>query len=223
MGKKNILTQGVLTQLMDWAYNRAVSGFVGVDSAYTLGDSYLAGDGSLDDKVNSLIRWQVAKSATSGFVTGFGGLMTIPFTIPANIASVIYIQVRMITAIAYMGGYDIQNDKVKSLCFICMAGNSAKEFLKDISVKAGERLIVNIVQNASLQMAEGVGQKVGTKLLAKLGAKGTGKIIPVVGGVISASFDAAATKAVGVAAKNIFINHNLQDIEIEESKNVGKK
>jgi hypothetical protein len=33
---------------------------------------------TLKDCANSLIRWQNAKSATSGFVTGLGGLITMP-------------------------------------------------------------------------------------------------------------------------------------------------
>ena len=52
----------------------------------------------------ALIRWQNAKCATSGFIAGLGGSITLPVSIPANISSVLYIQIRMIAAIAYMGG-----------------------------------------------------------------------------------------------------------------------
>jgi len=55
-----------------------------------MAEEYLAGDGTLSDKVNSLIKWQIAKAGTSGFLTGLGGLITMPVTIPANLACVIY-------------------------------------------------------------------------------------------------------------------------------------
>ena len=36
---------------------------------------------------------QIKKCTVSGFVTGLGGILTIPVTVPANIASVLYADV----------------------------------------------------------------------------------------------------------------------------------
>lgn len=200
MTKKKLdkeVNKGIISKTLDWAYSKAVVGFTGVDSAYDLGNSYLKQDGTIEQQVDSLIKWQVAKAATSGFVTGLGGVMVMPLTVPANIASVIYVQIRMITAIAYMGGHDIKDDRVKSLVYICMVGNGAKELLKDISIKAGGRILSNIME------------KVSAKLATKAGAKSltsTGKAIPVLGGIVGGSYDAVSTKIVGKVAKRIFIN-----------------
>ncbi|MFV0419607.1 MAG: EcsC family protein [Dysgonomonas sp.] len=190
------VNKGIIAKTLDWAYARAIGGLTGLDSAYELGNNYLQKKGTLEQQVDSLIKWQVAKAATSGFVTGLGGFAILPLTIPANIASVIYIQIRMITAIAYMGGHDIRDDKVKSLVYISMAGNGAKELLKDISVKAGEKFLNKIIE------------KVSTKLATKIGEKGVaslGKAIPVAGGIIGGTFDGATTKVIGEVAKKIFI------------------
>lgn len=187
-----------MSKTLDWAYSKAINGFTGIDSAYDLGNSYLAQKGNLGQQVNSLIKWQVAKAATSGLVTGLGGVMTMPLTVPANIASVIYVQIRMIVAIAYMGGYDIRDDRVKSLVYICMVGNGAKELLKDISVKAGEKILTKTIE------------KVSAKLVGKIGSKGItslGKAVPVLGGVVGGSFDAVTTKVIGKVAKKIFIDN----------------
>ena len=200
MAKKKLdkdVNKGIISKTLDWAYSKAVVGFTGVDSAYDLGNSYLKQDGTIEQQVDSLIKWQVAKAATSGFVTGLGGVMVMPLTVPANIASVIYVQIRMITAIAYMGGHDIKDDRVKSLVYICMVGNGAKELLKDISIKAGGRILSNIME------------KVSAKLATKAGAKSltsAGKAIPVLGGIVGGSYDAVSTKIVGKVAKRIFIN-----------------
>ena len=40
-------------------------------------------------QLDNFISWQVAKCGTSGFLTGLGGLITLPVAIPANIASVL--------------------------------------------------------------------------------------------------------------------------------------
>lgn len=196
------VNKGIIAKTLDWAYSKAVSGFTGVDSAYDLGNSYLAQKGSLEDQVDSLIKWQVAKAATSGFVTGLGGVMIMPLTVPANIASVIYVQIRMIAAIAYMGGHDIREDRVKSLIYICMVGNGAKELLKDMSIKAGERLAAKIAEKVSTNIASKTGQKSVTSL---------GKAVPVLGGVVGGSYDAITTRVVGKVAKKIFIDKQTSE------------
>ena len=196
------VNKGIIAKTLDWAYSKAVSGFTGVDSAYDLGNSYLAQQGSLEAQVDSLIKWQVAKAATSGFVTGLGGVMIMPLTVPANIASVIYVQIRMIAAIAYMGGHDIREDRVKSLIYICMVGNGAKELLKDMSVKAGERLAAKIAEKVSTNIASKTGQKSVTSL---------GKAVPVLGSVVGGSYDAITTRVVGKVAKKIFIDKQASE------------
>lgn len=198
MTKKQI-SRGILAKTLDWAYSKALIGFSGVDSAYELGNSYLNQKGTLDQQANSLIKWQTAKAGTSGFITGLGGAITMPLTVPANIASVIYIQIRMITAIAYMGGHDIHSDRVKSLVYICMVGNGAKELLKDLSIRSGERLATKIIEKVSLKLAG----KAGEKSVASVS-----KAIPVVGGVVSGSYDIVTTRIVGKVAKKIFIENN---------------
>lgn len=191
------INKGLMAKTLDWAYFKAINGFTGVDSAYDLGNSYLQQNGILEQQVDSLIKWQVAKAATSGFVTGLGGVMTMPLTVPANIASVIYVQIRMIAAIAYMGGYDIRDDRVKSLVYICMVGNGAKELLKDMSVKAGEKLLTKTIEKVSIKLTSKIGEK---------GVTSLGKAVPVLGGVVGGSFDAVTTRVVGKVAKKIFID-----------------
>lgn len=86
---------------LDWAYEKAVTGVVGFDSAEGMAQAYLKGDRSMVDKCNSLIRWQNTKVGTSYFLSGLGGAILIPVTIPANIVSIMYVQARMIAAIAH--------------------------------------------------------------------------------------------------------------------------
>lgn len=193
------MTKGITSKILDWVYAKALTGISGTESAYSLARNYMNTPGSLEQKVDRLIKWQVTKSATSGFITGFGGLMMMPFSIPANIASVIFIQIRMIAAIAHMGGHDIQSDRVKSMIYICMAGNGAKELAKEASVKAGEKALINISQKATGKITESISSKGLTKIT---------KAIPIMGGIIGASFDAITTKITGDIAKKTFINNN---------------
>jgi len=131
-----------------------------------------------------------------------------PIAIPANMASVMYVQVRMIAAIAHIGGHDVKDDKVKTLVFACMAGNSAKDILKDIGIVVGKKLTEQAIKSISGKVITSINQKVGFRLLTKFGEKGAinlAKAIPVVGGIIGGSTDLYATNTIGNIAKETFI------------------
>ena len=188
----NSLNESKIMDVLNWSYEKAVQGVAGLDSAYDLAEDYMKGNDSLYDQVNSLIRWQNTKAGTSGFLTGLGGIITLPIAIPANVASVMYVQIRMIAAIAHMGGHNLNDDRVKSLVFVCLTGNAAKDILKDVGIVVGKKLAENAIKNISGKTITAINQKVGFRLLTKFGEKGVvnlGKTIPLLGGIVGATFD----------------------------------
>lgn len=203
-----LITYESISNALDWAYEKSVNGVVGLDSAIELAESFKDANCDSDhDRANSLIRWQNTKAATSGFLAGLGGLIVMPVTIPANVASVLYVQVRMIAAIAHLGGYDVKNDKVKTLVYSCLVANSAKDVLKDIGVAVGNKLAMNAVKGISGKTLIEINKRVGFKLVTKFGEKGVvnlGKAVPLLGGLIGGSFDAYITNAVGNVARDTF-------------------
>jgi len=193
---------------LDWAYEKALSGLPGLVSAPDLALSYMKQEGSLLDNANSLIRWQNAKAGTSGFITGIGGLMTLPVAIPANLASVLFIQVRMIAAIAYMGGLDLRDPKVKTLVYTCLAGNFAKDILQETGIRLGTKFTALAIERISEKTLLIINQRVGFRLLTTYGSKGMinlGKVVPLIGGIIGGSIDIAATNIIGNMARDSFL------------------
>lgn len=202
------LTQNKIMELLDWSYEKAINGVTGLDSATELAESYLKDDEPKVDQVNSLIRWQNTKAATSGFVTGLGGIITLPVAIPANIASVIFVQIRMIAAIAHIGGFDLKDDQVKTMVYACLTGNTAKEILKEVGIEIGKKVATNAIKGISGKTLTAINQKVGFKLLTKFGEKGVinlGKTVPFIGGIIGGTVDSITTNTVGNAARDTFI------------------
>jgi uncharacterized protein (DUF697 family) len=55
------------------------------------------------------------KNFTSGFVTGLGGLLTLPFALPAGFAASWVIQARMAAAIARIYGHDLRSERMRTL------------------------------------------------------------------------------------------------------------
>ena len=201
-----------MMQALDWSYSKALVGLPGSKSVDSLARSYMNESGTLVQKVDALIRWQNAKCATSGFLTGIGGLLTLPVAIPANLASVLYVQLRMIAAIAKMGGYDVQDDKVRTLAYVCLCGNSAKDLLKDVGIAVGQKFATNFLKRQiPKEIIYAINKAVGFRLVTKSGTTGfinLGKAIPLVGGVIGAAFDGITTNTVGETAKRVFILGN---------------
>lgn len=204
----NDLTENKIMQVLDWTYDKAVNGVGGLDSAGELAADYMKQGGTRIDQANSLIRWQNTKAGTSGFLAGLGGVITMPVTIPANIASVMYVQIRMIAAIAHMGKHDLTDDRVKSLVYVCLTGNAAKDIIKDVGIVAGRKFAEGLIKNISRETIVAINKAVGFKLLTKFGQQGVinlGKTVPVLGGIIGATFDSVSTNAVGNIARNTFL------------------
>ena len=141
------LTKRAILSALDFAYENALEPPRGLDSAWDLARDYQTNEGSTLDQVNSLIRWQNTKAATSGFVTGLGGLITLPITVPVHITSVLFLQVRMIAAIAILGGHDVNDDRVRTLVYACLAGNAAKEVLRNVGIRVGEKLTISAINS----------------------------------------------------------------------------
>jgi hypothetical protein len=202
------MNENIIISVLDWSYDKAISGIPGFSTAQELADEYLDGVGSLHRRVNRMIRWQNTKSATSGFVSGLGGVITLPVSIPANFTAVMYIQLRMIAAIAWMGGHDIREDRVRTLSYICLTGNAAGGIIKDCGILIGKKLTENAIKNISREAIAQINRKVGFRLLTKFGEKGIinlGKAIPIVGGLIGGAGDLISTNVIGNVARNTFI------------------
>lgn len=215
-----VVTQSTMMKAMDYAYDKAINGLgiPGMDTAQELADDYLQQKGTLEEQINSLIRWQNTKSATSGFVTGLGGVITMPIAIPANISSIIFVQVRMIATIAIMCGFDVKNDKVKALVYTCLAGNASKELLKDIGIQVGRKLTESAIKSISGSVIVKINQAVGFRLVTKAGQTGAinlMKTVPFIGGIVGGSFDAVTTNIVGNVARDTFLGMRVDDIVIE--------
>lgn len=197
-----------VVKILDISYDKALNGVAGMKGAADLATDYMAHGGDLEAQVDALIKNQIIKCGTSGFLTSLGGFITLPVALPANVASVIYMQMQMIAAIARMGGYDLHDDRVKTLIIACLCGNEVKEILKQAGIQIGKKLTERAVQKISSALIVRINRAVGFRLLTKFGTKGAinlSKAIPVIGGFIGGGVDAYSTKVIGNKAKELFI------------------
>ena len=202
------IEQTVMLQALEWSYSKARDGAGPFESAYQLAQKQLEGASSRAAAVENIINWQVTKCATSGFITGLGGLLTLPLAIPVNISSVLLFQLRMILCIALLRGFDPRSERVRSMAFLCLTGSSASRILNEAGVDASGGIREQTMQCISEQVMRRINHLVKIRLLTKTGGIGIlklGKAIPLIGGVIGGTLDASATKEIGRAAKRLFV------------------
>lgn len=202
------LNEGNVQKLLDWTYEKVLNGAPGSDTVYELSNSYLTKHPTKDKAIDSLIRWQQGKAGANGFAAGLGGIVVMPVAIPVNLASVIYMQMRMIAAIAHIRGYDLKDDQVQTFVYACLTGQSASEVVKQSGIKIASKIGEAQIKRIPGEAIKQINQKVGFRLITKFGEKGAvnlGKMVPFLGGVVGATFDASTTYAIGKAAKKTFI------------------
>lgn len=221
MAKKKC-SQADMMNLLDSLYSKCIQGIPMISSPIEkMADDYLQHNATVEDAAKDMINKQVIKCTTSGFITNLGGVITLPVTIPANVGSVMYVQMRMIACAAYMAGYDVHTDQVQTLVYACLAGVSVMEVAKKAGIKIGQKGLENLIDKIPGKVLIAINQKVGFRMLTKFGETGAiniGKAIPVVGGVIGGGFDFIDTKFIGNRAYNQFIKGNFDYGVKEDTK-----
>ena len=203
-----IITQEQIMDVMSKCYQAALDGLPGSKSCEELAQEYMDRYKASTIAARELIKQQLLKCSASGFITGFGGLLTLPVTVPANVASVLYVQMRMIAALAAIGGYDVHSDEVQTLVYLCLAGSSLTDVVKSTGIKIANKVTTNMLKKLPGAVLTKINQKVGFRLLTKFGTKGAVnlvKVVPVAGALVGAGIDYGSTKLIADKAYNAFL------------------
>ena len=204
-----------IIKTLDHLYTKALEGIPPKKEAVVpMAERYLRNGASIDDAAMDLINSQLGKCTATGFVMGLGGIVTLPVTVPVNLAAVLYFQLRMIAGLAYMGGYDVFSPQVRLMSYVCLAGISLEQVLKGTGVKIGTRITKSIVAKLPGKISAAINRRLGYRLFTKFGnrsAVSLGKAVPLVGGLVSASLDFVETRLIAERAYNMFIRGDISN------------
>lgn len=211
--KGKIISQEDIFKMLNVCYEKSLNGINKVSpSIEDFANDYLKKEKDKEKAVKAMLKNQILKCTTSGFITGFGGFITMPVTIPANVGSVLYVQMRMIACTAYLAGYDLKSDQVQTFVYACLAGVSVNEVLKQAGVKLGVKLATKTIEKIPGKVLTKINQKIGFRFITKFGEKGIvnlGKAVPGVGAVVSGGLDYAETKLIANRAYKMFFEGDL--------------
>lgn len=196
-------------KVLEWAYNTALNGIPMVSEPLDeLVQDYVSKYGRTEKAIDRMILAQKLKCTTTGFLTGLGGIMTLPVTLPADLTSSLYMEVRMIVSIAMLRGYDVRSDEVKTLVYLCIAGNAASDILKNVGINAAQKLAVKkLLPLLTKEVVAKINKAVGFRLLTKGGSKGlinAGKAVPIFGGLVGGVWNWGEASIYAKLAKKMF-------------------
>ena len=198
-----------LARALDWAYACAIGGVAGLDSAHALAAACVVAGDDPRAQVERLIRHQLARAGTVGFLAGVTGAISLPVAVPANVAALLFVQIRLVAAIAALGGHDLGDARVRRLVYLCLTADMALELLADAGIVVRRRLTREMLAAVPGRMLSAIDRRVARRLAA---AQPTGdtrrrgrRLLPLVGGLVGAATDALATRRVAQAARAVFL------------------
>ncbi|WP_203225937.1 hypothetical protein [Calothrix sp. PCC 6303] len=103
----------LIQKTLEWIADAGINGLGVLPSAKQVAEDHLSKSATIDDAINSLIAWRTTYAAGTGFVTGLGGIATMPITIPAGLVASYALGANTSAAVAYLRGYDIRSQQVR--------------------------------------------------------------------------------------------------------------
>lgn len=90
--KDEVLSSQQMVDILDVCYGKALDGIPKVSkSVDELAEDYASKYPTAEKAAKALVANQLLKCTTSGFITGLGGIITLPVAVPANVSSVLYV------------------------------------------------------------------------------------------------------------------------------------
>lgn len=180
-----------------------------LDSAREVAEQALTeANGDVEAAVTKVARQHLVGGTVGGFVTGFGGFITMPVALPANVLEFSVQAARMVGSIAVLRGYDIDDPQIRAAIALTLVGSDADDILKKAGMGTGVGQVSNLAVKrmpASARMM--VNKAIGFRLLRGVGTKAfssLGRGIPMAGGVVGGAIDAYMMKKIGDAALKEF-------------------
>ncbi|MCC6498103.1 MAG: EcsC family protein, partial [Propionibacteriaceae bacterium] len=110
---------GVLRSIIEFA----IDGNSTFPGAKTAAARSLQTKGDRESAIDALVAQHIGLASAQGFLTSVGGLITLPVGLPANLAGLAVLSVRMIASIAHLRGYDVDDRRVRSALTLAMLGD----------------------------------------------------------------------------------------------------
>ena len=194
------------TFILHQLYPKAVSGLPLLGTPEETAAPWREKRGTPRARAEQMARRHIALAGTTGFVTGLGGFLTMPITVPADLAGVALLQLHMAASCAALAGRDLHAKATRDEVVECLLktdegeNTEEEEAANRVGVKVAERGLRYFIGKAVSWSAKQAGER----LIARRFARG----VPLVGGAIGAVSDAYITRLVAGHALDTFFSRS---------------
>lgn len=196
---------GLLRSLVDFA----IDGSQAFPGAKATAARSLQSKGDREQAIEALSRHHVSMASMQGFLTSVGGLLTLPVGLPANIAGLAVLSVRMIACIAHLRGYDVDDRRVRAALTLAMLGDDEVRRLVADGKLPTSPLAIATAPMFDPSLEQRISERVMAALAGRLGGKHLAVVvvrrIPLVGGGVGAAVDGWLTFGLAGYAKREFV------------------
>jgi EcsC family protein len=178
---------------VDEALHRAIHGIRPLAPARDVAESARDVDAIIDDHVRL--------AGAQGMVTSVGGVFTAMVMVPANIAGLALLQLRMVAAIAHRRGYDLADPRTHNAVLACLLGEDKVDALVLAKKVPATPMALATAPVHDPEIARVLAAEVTAELAARVGGKRAAlaavRKVPLVGGIVGMGADGVATYLVG--------------------------
>jgi hypothetical protein len=203
---------GLLRTIVDFA----IDGSPAFPGAKATAARTLQSKSDREAAIDSLVRYHVGAASAQGFLTSVGGLITLPVGLPANIAGMAVLSVRMIASIAHLRGYDVDDRRVRAALTLAMLGDDEVRRLVSDGKLPSSPLAIATAPVFDPDLDRAISERVMGSLAGRLGGKHLAVVvvrrIPLVGGGVGAAVDGWLTFGLAGYAKREFIARHQASI-----------
>lgn len=149
------------------------------------------------ETAKSIIGFYTLLCGGTGFVFGLPGYTSMPVTVPANIGSVIVLQLHMTAALASAYGHDLSDEETRERCIRCVLENNDEIPANDDAWEVPKRVGVKLAERGLRYLSEQA-----TRVVAKARRP---RSLPLIGGIFGGISDGYTTRKVARAAQQMFM------------------
>ncbi|MDF1604606.1 EcsC family protein [Nocardioides sp. YIM 152315] len=184
------------------ALDRAIHGIGPLAPAAVAAERRLRdAEGHARRALDAIVDDHVRYAGAQGLLTSVGGALTAVVTVPTNITGLALIQTRMVSAIAHLRGYDLDDPRVQDAVLACLLGEARVDALvRDRKIPAPPMALATAPAHDP-DTHRVLAAEVTAELVAKVGGKRAAvaftRKVPIVGGVVGMGVDGFDTWRIG--------------------------
>ncbi|MFP5336386.1 MAG: EcsC family protein [Actinomycetes bacterium] len=201
-------TERMVAEAVERLVDAGIDGVGPLDPARVVAERARASSQDAEAAIDLVVASHTRLAAAGGFVTGIGGFVTMPVSLPVNVVGFYVTATRMVAATAHLRGYDLAQPEVRTAVLLALVGADADDLLAKAGFAApggyATRFALRRLPASALMM---VNKGVAFRLLTQLGRRGLarlGRAVPFAGGAIGGALDAYLLRRIADAARKEF-------------------